>query len=519
MALDTPHPLYAKFVPDWRQMRDSFEGERRVKEAGFRYLPPTKAMVMDGAVGVNRGHSSTTSDGQSVNTTSLGWQAYSAYRMRARYPDFVNESVTYLLGVMHREPPTIELPAKMEYLRDRATLSGESLEQFLRRVNEQQLVTGRVGIMGDVLGPEAGPDAENAAYLALYRAENIINWDQGLREGVEFKRTTLVVLDESRQERQPDFSWREVQRFRVLSIGDPASDGSDVEDGSGVYQSGEFSDTVQFSPAGMIEPSFRGQKLDEIPFVFVNGCDVVAEPDKPPLLGLSALALAIYRGEADYRQTLFAIGQDTLVRIGVVDDDQETRIGAGAVIDLPMGGDAKFIGINSQGLPEQRMSLENDYRRAREMAGQLLDSTSNERESGEALRVRVGVRTATVKRVAMAGAEGLQRILRKLAKWIGANPDEVVVTPNLDFVDDRMAGRELSEFMGAKMLGAPLAIETIHAQMRERGLTDKSFEEELAQIEAERALGIGGEGSTNPDGPDPDEDEDDEGDEDGRAAA
>lgn len=504
MALDTPHPLYSTFLPDWTQMRDTFEGERCVKDAGFRYLPPTSSMVMDGATTLATGL---------ANTTTRGWQQYVAYRARARFHDYVKDAVTYLLGVMHREPPSIELPPKMEYLLERATLAGESLEELLRRVNEQQLITGRVGIMGDVLGPESG-EREDEAVLALYRAENILNWDQGLREGVRFRKTQLVVLDESRDERQSDFQWKRVERYRVLALGDPTMPPAEGEVPAGVYQSGEFSESKQFSASAMFEPSYRGNTIDEIPFVFVNACDVVAEPEKPPLLGLSALALAMYRGEADYRQTLYQIGQDTLVVIGGnLDEGEKLRTGAGARIDVETGGDAKYIGINSQGLPEQRMALENDHKMAQQAAGQLLDSTTNERESGEALRVRVGVRTATVKRVALAGAVGVERILRKVAKWIGENPEDVVITPNLDFVDDRMSGAELTDLMGAKVIGVPISLETIHAQMRERGLTDKSFEDEIAEIaqEADLAPQLRREGSTNPDGPDQEEDEGDDG--------
>ncbi|MBD4208505.1 hypothetical protein GUH47_21445, partial [Xanthomonas citri pv. citri] len=50
-----------------------------------------------------------------------------------------------------------------------------------------------------------------------------------------------------------------------------------------------------------IEPTIRGKTLNRIPFVFINSKDIVARPDDPPLLGLVNLALAIYRGDADYR--------------------------------------------------------------------------------------------------------------------------------------------------------------------------------------------------------------------------
>jgi hypothetical protein len=98
--------------------------------------------------------------------------------------------------------------------------------------------------------------------------------------------------------------------------------------------------------------------------VFIGANDLVPEPDDPPLLGLSNLALTIYRGEADYRSTLFYQGQQTLVIIGGnvsdLDEDQELRIGNKGVIDLRLGGDAKYIGVSAAGLGEMRQAINDD---------------------------------------------------------------------------------------------------------------------------------------------------------------
>ena len=225
-------------------------------------------------------------------------------------------------------------------------------------------------------------------------------------------------------------------------------------------------------------------------------------PDKPPLLGLANLALAIYRGEADYRQALFMEGQDTLVIIGDTTDENR-RTGANASINLPIGGDAKYIGVNSMGLIEMRQSLENDRAAADQRGGALLDSDSREKESGDALKIRVAARTATLNQIALAGAFGLEQLLKIAAEWMGADPEQVSVTPNLDFAGDELASRSLLELATAKGMGAPISNRTIHDQMSEKDLTKLTFEEELAEIEkdAELMLSIG----TNAPGPIEDE--------------
>jgi len=238
----------------------------------------------------------------------------------------------------------------------------------------------------------------------------------------------------------------------------------------------------------------------------------VAEPDRAPLLGLSSICLLIYRGEADYRQALFMQGQDTLVVIGgSKEEGDEIRVGASARIDLTIGGDAKYIGVDSAGLSEQREAQQNDNQRALQMSGQLIDTVSREKESGEALNIRVAARTSTLNRVALSGAFALQDVLRKVAVWMGEDPNKVLVDPNLDFVDDKMTGQDLSQFMGAKMLGAPLAAETVHKIMTDRGVTELTFEEEVAKIQAERELElVQSNGTTDKDGPERDDDDEEE---------
>jgi hypothetical protein len=343
----------------------------------------------------------------------------------------------------------------------------------------------------------------------MYQAEAMINWDQGERTTNVIDSLNLVVLDESEYVRTDMFNWEMVNKYRLLMLGDPI-----VNEGplGGVYSAGVFEQgATEFNEATMLIPSIRGTTLQKIPFTFINSKDVVPDPDDPALLGLANLVLTIYRGEADYRQSLFMQGQDTLVVIG--DAEEKTyRTGANSSIGLPTGGDAKFIGVDSQGLVEMRSALENDYSRAAQKGGQLLDSVSREKESGDALKVRVAARTSTLNQVALAGAFGLQQSLRDIAIWTGSNPEEVIVTPNLDFVDDTMAGKELIDLLTAKTLGAPLSQESIHLTMQTRGMTEKTLDEEIAAIEAEVPLA----GSTAADDLDDEEDDfsDDQGNED-----
>jgi len=488
MAVNTHHPKFDEHLEDWVLLQDAYKGEAAVKSKGSTYLPPTSGMILDGL----------------ANQTQLGYQAYQAYITRAVFPEFMTESVNTSMGMLWYKDPVIKLPAAMEPLLTRASVKGETLKQLYRRVHEQQLSTGRCGLLVDL--PLTVPEgAEILPYMALYETTTIINWDDGQIGSPTLQTLNLVVLDETEPVRE-GFMWTTKSKYRVLSLGDMVDNETMGTYFAQVQVVENGSDKVEL-PA--FAPMFRGKTLDEIPFVFINSKDLLPDPDVPPLISLARGCMAIYRGEADYRQNLFMQGQDTLVVIGSDQDDGKFRLGANAVLELPTGADAKYIGVNSKGLAEQRLSLENDRRLAASRSGQLVDTTSRQRESGDALATRVAAQTATLNDIALTAAGGLERALKIIAKWMGLNPDEVSVKPNLDFVNIQLTSRNIVELQTAKNLGAPISQETIHTIMAQRQLTTKTFEEEIEAIGKEKVLvddkilnpgGDNNGGQTNPSG-------------------
>lgn len=534
MAINSKHPLFAEFIADWTTMRDTYRGERVVRSKGKLYLAPTSGMVADG-----------------MEPNQPGWLAYQAYLIRAVFHPFVKGAVETLLGVMHKQPPVIELPAAMEGLREQATVHRESLNVLLRRINEAQLTTGRIGLLLDLA---AEPTTSNVLpYIATFQEDHILNWDAGAIDAPVLQTINFVALDESEWERQQNFTWKFWNKYRILMLTDPALEGQasaegtqnttgdpnpvlsgqatqgdapqgnaegttsvgtvvDYADGMAglVYKTATIRFDVadaNFDPRTLIAPTIRGMTLDEVPFVFINSKDILPQPDDPPMIGLAKLTLAIYRGEADYRQNLFMQGQDTLVINGVDPNGTDSvRVGAGAILRLPAGADAKYIGVTPAGLAEQREALVADKEQARAMGGQLIDTSTRTPESGDALKTRVQAQTVTLNQLVLTGAYGLETILKTAAKWMGCNPDEVKVTPNMQFDETELAPTDLVALITAKNLGAPLSLETIHDIMQERGMTEDEFEDEMAKIQEETATTLGMVGRIGQPVPDPNAD-------------
>jgi hypothetical protein len=468
VALSTRNPYYVSREIDWTIMRDSYGGERYVKDKGQDYLPPTGTMVQDG-LGFNQ----------------PGLAAYEAYKTRAVYHELVKPSMLAMLGVMHRKEPDIELPPKMEGMRKRASFNGESLCQLLVRINEQQMLMGRLGLLLDV---QTDATINDLPYLVTYNAEQMTNWDSTkVTDDNGARQLKLVVLDETQQERGPGLMWVNVMKYRVLAR---AGDVRDVWDIPGVpdntYVAAEVRNTQDATSAQFVQPSFGGRTLEKIPFVFIGPRDLVPEPDAPVLLPMARLALAIYRTEADYRQALYMQGQDTLVTIGGNSQaGEQQKVGAFGSINMPMGGDAKYIGADSGGISDLRASIDSDFARAAQLGAQLLTERGNEAEAAGALNIRVAARTATLTTVADAGAAGLESILKSAAIWLGADPDKVEVHPNKDFVDDAAQAQDLTYLMTGKTMGAPLSNMSIHAWLAKREFTTMTYEEEMSQKDKE----------------------------------
>ena len=459
-SITNRHPQYNDAQVDWTLMADCYSGERTVKNKNTLYLPATPGQVLDG---------------QGKGALQQGEIAYQAYKKRARFGNFVREAVQMAVGMMHSQPPRIELPDAMRGIR---SSKGETLEDLLRRINVEQLISGRIGVMADLpTNPQPGQDLP---YLTTYRGSDIINWDDGTAEGNIPQALNLVVLDESENERVDTFTWEKKTKFRVLVLGDPKEN-----EQAATYRQGVFEED-NYDSSGLRTPRWRGNTLQKLPFQIINACDLVSDVDEPPLLDLANICMTIYRMSADYHQNLYMQAQDTFVTIGGnFDEDESLRTGAGARIDLPQGGDAKFVGVESSGLSEQREALDRLERRAGSMGAQTLDTTSRERESGDSLRIRVAARTADMYQIVEAGAEGMQTVLRTVAEWMGENPDEVLVEPNKEFGDQELTGQSMVEMATARNQGFPLSAETMHTIAKARRLTKKTFEEEVAQAKVE----------------------------------
>jgi len=435
MGVDSKHPDYSDHIGEWTLMRDSARCEKAIKEAGEKYLPmPSGFKAQD----------------------DKGVAYYAAYQCRAQFPSILPMTVGGMVGVIHRVEAKIDMPDAMQPLWEKATADGLPLEAFHRRITAELLTTGRYSILAD-----AASEGSELPWLAGYGAEALINWSDA---------RDLFVLDETGPVRN-GFDWKTQQKYRVLDLVD------------GRYRVRTFTGTTDDEKPA--DPTARGNKpLTEIPFVVIGATDVSLDPEDPPLLGVARSSVALYQLSADYRWQMFMSGQETAT---VINGDAPDAVGAGVVLVLKgtpgMEPDFKYVGPSGTGIAAHRQAILDERDNAVAAGARLFDNTQKSAESGEALRLRYTAQTATLTTISQASAAGLERALRYIAIMIGANPEAVVVTPNLQFIDQKMTPQDAVNLVKVWQAGGISQLTLFENFQRGEIVTaERSFEEEKEEI-------------------------------------
>jgi hypothetical protein len=470
MAVDSRHPDYADHVAEWTMMRDFERGPQRVVERGEQYLskPPGFSIQTDG-----------------------GRAMYAAYQSRARVPHILAPTLGGMVGLIHRKDWQIdglEDGKPLAGMWDRATKDGLTLEAFARRVTTELLLMGRYAAFPDL--PTAEEGGGDVPWLAGYAAEALINWDE--------VRRALFVLDESRYELDSDgFSWTMRRRYRVMRLDEQGRYVQELfkEDSGLSTPVPEGEDEAPVMPETTVAPTKSGGgEMDAIPIVVAGPRDLSLAPVEPPLVGVARAALAAYQLDADYRMQLFMTGQETLVVSGVNKEDVPTVFGPTVVVVLPAeSGKAYFVGPAGTGIEQHRMAIAEAKADAVAAGAALFDQTDVPAESGKAKELRYTAESATLTTIAQTSAAFLEALLRRAAVFVGQDPTEIVVTPDLDFVDVAMSPQEALQLVQVWQSGA-ISYETLYENLQRGRIAsaERTADEEQQQVDSE-----------SPDGPVP----------------
>jgi Domain of unknown function (DUF4055) len=467
------HPDLLIVMPDYEECRDAIAGATTVKQKGIKYLPMPSGF----------------------NGSAKPIDMYDAYKMRAQFPDLLAPTVQGMLGIIHHGEAQVEGLDEGSPLADmweKATPEGLPLETLHKRITEEILTVGRVALLVD-LPPEGG----ELPWIAFYRAESLINWSES---------KNFYVLEEDYRVRN-GFSWEGKKRYRILELVDDTYQVEVVdEDGHAMTVDDDTSnqDVQEGVATSVVVPQVRGgKKLEEIPLVVAGSRDLSLEPDQIPMIGVTRAAYAIYRLDADYRHQLFMSGQETLFYIGLDPKDVPEYVGAGVGVAIPEGGDAKYVGPSGAGIEAHKTAIDDERSIAAE-AGSRMFAVGDKKaaESGEALRIRARAGSATLVSVAQTSAAALETALRFCAQLVGQDPDDIIVKPNLNFLDTDMTADEANKMVELWM-NKVISYETLYSNLQRGRIAseERTAEEEQELVAEEEAASMPDEGMGELGGP------------------
>jgi len=429
------HPQYVDNAGKWTQMRDTTDGEHAVKSATIKYLPKTQGQIED-----------------KVN----GQDHYNAYVKRSVWFDYLANTQKDSIGMLHREPTILSLPTSMENYGNVASNEREDVQTFLRRIHEQQLIPGRCGLLVDI-----DSSISNVPYSILYPTERIINWDDSPDKRWIILDESEGIVDASTMSR----TWK--IKYKLLAL--------DENDDYFVRDFTDWTPELLIPDDFAIYPVYQGRTMKRIPFTFCNSSNIVSDVENPPLLDLSNSVLSIYRGEADYRQTLFMQGFAVMFLKGFTEAELGTiRIGSGTYIHASgEDAEASFLEVAGAGLSEMRESQEGLKQYANKLGTSFEENASP--ESGVALSTKFSIKTASLQTIAITAVMALKQQLEYIVEWTKSTGD-VMIQPNLDFLDNGAKAAEVNGMLLAVKDGG-MTQEDYWKWLSERDLTSFTFEE------------------------------------------
>lgn len=434
------HPDYSYWADEWSACRDTFIGQKAIKDKNVIYLPKLEA--------------------QDANQ-------YATYLQRAIFYNMVARTVNGLLGtVFRRDPRYIEVPTSIDMTK--VSRSGESMRTFLKRIAQEVLLVGRYGVLVDA--PPSG-----RPYMCGYVAENILDWETTTTpDGEEILES--VLLREIVTHRDGTFGTRKYMwRFRRLVLDfidmNPfngifptfTDDGEEIPvdpDIRLVYQQWIFDvDPGKLNreplqnrqPDQIIVPTNRGEPFGRIPFWFFGAHSNSPDIEKPPLLDIVELNLSHYLNYAELQHGRFYTAQPVFY-VQTNDTKGTYRVGPDVVWEIDMAAKPGIIEYNGHGLRFLENALKDIEDQASAIGGRFMtQSARGAAESDNTLKLKEANERSLLINLVNVIDEGMTKVLRFWMQWQDVSETRAArarIEMNQDFLLLEAGAREFRAVAG-----------------------------------------------------------------------
>ena len=485
--ITTKHPMLEVVLDQIRRSRDTHAGTDAIKQTA-----PIYSNVVN-----------TTDEEYLPKLNGQDKKQYNSYKKRAVFFGAMSRTVTALVGAIDRKPPEVKGANSLkEFMKD-VTGTGVSLDEFLKDIEEEVMVSGRVVICIDRKN-----SSDNRPYLVWYKSEDCINWFS--EQYTDFdQRLTGMIFRESYYDVDDENKYKQVQldQYREFEMKDGnvivniwRQKNREQRASNNAFIGKE--DKPQYEIVETYSLTKRGKSLGFIPCVSVVSDGSPFEVPQPPLLDLVDVNLAHYRNSADYEHGMHWTALPTPVLTGLNGKDSKISIGSGSAIILPdPQSSAMFLEFSGQGLSTIKTAMDHKEMMMSALGARMLASRMDQSTSAEVARINYSGETASLSNVARSMSRGMTRLLKMVAMWETKKGFEnIEVHLNEDYVDTKLDGGNLTALMSAYQGGA-ISLDSLIWNMSSGELlpVGRTVEDEIALIEAdvnkeaEFAMGFEGE--------------------------
>ena len=460
------HRQYRLNAFGWQQAHDFCVGTAAVKARNTTYLPMPAAMLKSNAKSPDAAWTGTYYSNLAaplrISRLYPPWRhnnaVYESYLRRARVPGNVGDTLRRLLGLATRIAPMEQLPDSIGYLAEDASPNGMTLDEYYVCVLSESLLTGRCGIMLDML------DESNRWTLKHFNALQCTNWKTN-----DLGHLIKVVLQEDDEGAELD-DGEEDCIITTLYLNENGNAASRRMRGK------ELLSDVEISYMG--EP-FRGR----LPFLFVGPTRNGANVDISALAPIVDITLEMYCKGADLAYAEFIAALPTLWAAGLTEDPE--FVGAGAFIrfDDP-GGSLQYTHTDADALSHFRERLKDLDSEAASRGANIVAEGPRERETAEGARIRYDSGNVTLRGAVVNSGKGIETLMKWGVEMEGGNPDSVVFEPSTEFLPRVLPAAEMQAQLQLYMSGA-MSLPTLIENIRRAGMLPKhsTVEDEMKLIE------------------------------------
>ncbi len=438
MPINSKHPQLSEYQDIYEFLEDFYDGEQTVKKKASKYVPRLS--------------------GQNISK-------FRDYVNRGMFYSAFSKTIDALTGSTFSVPPTLNLPPKLEYLKDDATGKGTSLTELAIALCVEALKTGRVGLFVD------RPTDGGKPYFVMYDCNDITNWRDN--HFIVLKNEQLIPKEDD------PYEFKEVEGYRELAL----IDGEYVVN---IWSRKDKSNNFEIMET--IVPQKFGKPLDYIPFTFIGPNGLDSDIGRPPLLDLANVQRTLFSVNCDYANGLHVSCIPTPYITGLNNDggNFELKVGSDSCIILPEpNSKVGYLEFQGQGLEPVSKYIDKLELTMAALGARVAEQKNNKTliETATGSRIREALSVSTLGAILATVESALNKCCKWAAEWEGADPSEVGITLNKELISANIDANMVTALMQAVQSGL-ISQKTFYKKLSDAGLTEPgvSAEQEMLRI-------------------------------------